>query len=180
MERVGTSDSDQSSAVNNRHHSTSNLFNRPSLSCLGDGKNASGSTTEVRSPKVFGLPKPYTGLYSASSYMANRPSYMRTRYVRGSNIACPLAHSRKPSSTGNPANTAYRLQRRRRRALMRPLRPLIPSFLDCLRCQGPRTPLSPCPEVGPCLRSPKVRMARTSSQRRQFLCPGKAPGTTER
>jgi len=31
------------------------------------------------SPKVFGLPKPYTGLYSASSYMANRPSYMRTR-----------------------------------------------------------------------------------------------------
>ena len=28
-----------------------------------------------KSPKVFGLPKPYTGLYSANSYMANRPSY---------------------------------------------------------------------------------------------------------
>ena len=28
-----------------------------------------------KSPKVFGVPKPYTGLYSASSYMANRPSY---------------------------------------------------------------------------------------------------------
>jgi protein scribble len=28
-----------------------------------------------QSPKVFGLPKPYTGLYSANSYMANRPGY---------------------------------------------------------------------------------------------------------
>uniref|UniRef100_A0A1Y1LNA7 PDZ domain-containing protein n=1 Tax=Photinus pyralis TaxID=7054 RepID=A0A1Y1LNA7_PHOPY len=28
-----------------------------------------------QSPRLFGLPKPYTGLYSASSYMANRPSY---------------------------------------------------------------------------------------------------------
>ncbi|QQP55568.1 Uncharacterized protein FKW44_008800 [Caligus rogercresseyi] len=36
-------------------------------------------SSSEKSPKVFGLPKPYTGLYSASSYMANRPSYMRTR-----------------------------------------------------------------------------------------------------
>lgn len=43
----------------------------PSASGLESGKGVS--------PKVFGLPKPYTGLYSASSYMANRPSYMRTR-----------------------------------------------------------------------------------------------------
>ncbi|KAF2904406.1 hypothetical protein ILUMI_01771 [Ignelater luminosus] len=28
-----------------------------------------------QSPRLFGLPKPYTGLYSANSYMANRPSY---------------------------------------------------------------------------------------------------------
>lgn len=28
-----------------------------------------------QSPKVFGVPKPYTGLYSANSYMANRPGY---------------------------------------------------------------------------------------------------------
>ncbi|XP_044762164.1 protein lap4-like isoform X3 [Coccinella septempunctata] len=27
------------------------------------------------SPRLFGLPKPYTGLYSANSYMANRPGY---------------------------------------------------------------------------------------------------------
>lgn len=30
------------------------------------------STGDLKSPKVFGLPKPYTSLYSASSYMANR------------------------------------------------------------------------------------------------------------
>ena len=40
---------------------------------------ASSVFTNEKSPKVFGVPKPYTGLYSASSYMANRPSYMRTR-----------------------------------------------------------------------------------------------------
>ncbi|XP_076307315.1 protein lap4-like isoform X2 [Tachypleus tridentatus] len=28
-----------------------------------------------KSPKVFGRPRPYTGFYSSSSYMANRPSY---------------------------------------------------------------------------------------------------------
>ncbi len=43
----------------------------PTSATLDSGKGVS--------PKVFGLPKPYTGLYSASSYMANRPSYMRTR-----------------------------------------------------------------------------------------------------
>lgn len=34
-----------------------------------------------QSPRLFGLPKPYTGLYSANSYMANRPglsSYRRS------------------------------------------------------------------------------------------------------
>merc|ERR1719430_1441959 len=42
----------------------------------GPGLNVS----DEKSPKVFGLPKPYTGLYSASSYMANRPSYgLRSR-----------------------------------------------------------------------------------------------------
>lgn len=48
----------------------SSSFNDSTLdSGLSDGK----------SPKLFGLPRPYTGLYSASSYMANRPSYMRNR-----------------------------------------------------------------------------------------------------
>ena len=38
------------------------------------GESFAGEKAE-KSPKVFGVPKPYTGLYSASSYMANRPSY---------------------------------------------------------------------------------------------------------
>eukprot|EP00092_Neocalanus_flemingeri_P034773 GFUD01037843.1.p1 GENE.GFUD01037843.1~~GFUD01037843.1.p1 ORF type:complete len:1576 (+),score=260.87 GFUD01037843.1:158-4885(+) len=38
------------------------------------------NVSNEKSPKVFGLPKPYTGLYSASSYMANRPNYgLRSR-----------------------------------------------------------------------------------------------------
>ncbi|KAL1505724.1 hypothetical protein ABEB36_005223 [Hypothenemus hampei] len=34
---------------------------------------ASPSPGSQQSPRLFGLPKPYTGLYSANSYMANRP-----------------------------------------------------------------------------------------------------------
>ncbi|KAK5649495.1 hypothetical protein RI129_000524 [Pyrocoelia pectoralis] len=44
-----------------------------------------------QSPRLFGLPKPYTGLYSASSYMANRPSY--TGYRRS------LENEKKVSET---------------------------------------------------------------------------------
>ena len=61
------------------HSSTSNLFSQPSLNSLSREDVTGGA---AKSPKVFGLPKPYTGLYSASSYMANRPSYMRTRYCK--------------------------------------------------------------------------------------------------
>lgn len=40
---------------------------------------ASPSPGPQQSPRLFGLPKPYTGLYSANSYMANRPfSYRRS------------------------------------------------------------------------------------------------------
>lgn len=35
----------------------------------------SPSPGSQQSPRLFGLPKPYTGLYSANSYMANRPGY---------------------------------------------------------------------------------------------------------
>ncbi|XP_076348161.1 uncharacterized protein LOC143245792 [Tachypleus tridentatus] len=38
-------------------------------------KNVVSKPTE-KSAKVFGMPKPYTSLYSANSYMANRPSYL--------------------------------------------------------------------------------------------------------
>ena len=39
----------------------------------------SSGSPDGKSPKIFGLPRPYTGLYSSSSYMANRPSYVRNR-----------------------------------------------------------------------------------------------------
>nr|CAD7392304.1 unnamed protein product [Timema cristinae] len=35
----------------------------------------SASDKSSPSPRVFGAPRPYTGLYAASSYMANRPGY---------------------------------------------------------------------------------------------------------
>jgi len=47
-------------------------------SSLNSSNDKSGTTD--KSPKVFGAPKPYTGLYSANSYMANRPNYgLRSR-----------------------------------------------------------------------------------------------------
>ncbi|KAK3861440.1 hypothetical protein Pcinc_032603 [Petrolisthes cinctipes] len=39
------------------------------------GPGQGNSSTSRTSPRVFGAPRPYTGLYSAGSYMANRPSY---------------------------------------------------------------------------------------------------------
>ena len=67
------------SGSNHNSVSSTNLFSQPSLSSLSAIGATPGSANDTKSPKVFGLPKPYTGLYSASSYMANRPSYMRTR-----------------------------------------------------------------------------------------------------
>ncbi|XP_064104431.1 protein scribble homolog isoform X4 [Macrobrachium nipponense] len=47
------------------------VVHRETLVPPGQG-NANNSKS---SPRVFGAPRPYTGLYSAGSYMANRPSY---------------------------------------------------------------------------------------------------------
>lgn len=43
-------------------------------------------TTQDKSPRMFGLLRPYTGLYSANSYMANRPSYRLSNSVIKSDI----------------------------------------------------------------------------------------------
>lgn len=40
-----------------------------------DGNSPNRSPGPQQSPRLFGLPKPYTGLYAANSYMANRPGY---------------------------------------------------------------------------------------------------------
>lgn len=55
--------------------STGKLLSQPSLSSLG----TLGGDGDAKSPKVFGHVKPYGGLYTSNSYMANRPSFMRTR-----------------------------------------------------------------------------------------------------
>ncbi|XP_076068044.1 protein lap4-like isoform X4 [Oratosquilla oratoria] len=44
-----------------------------------------GSGVSKSSPLVFGTPRPYTGLYSAGSYMANRPSYTGYRRAEPGN-----------------------------------------------------------------------------------------------
>lgn len=38
--------------------------------------NPANLTPSEKSPRIIGAPKPYTGLYSPNSYMANRPGYM--------------------------------------------------------------------------------------------------------
>ena len=46
---------------------------------LCSSPSPSPSPGSEKSPRVFGVPKPYTGLYSANSYMANRPGYTSYR-----------------------------------------------------------------------------------------------------
>lgn len=83
----------------NGHSSTTNLFSQSSLSSLANAGDQPG-----KSPKVFGLPKPYTGLYSASSYMANRPSYMRSREPGQYTIT---STSSSPGSGAGSNTTSY-------------------------------------------------------------------------
>lgn len=52
-------------------------------------------TPSEKSPRLIGGPKPYTGLYSANSYMANRPGY--TGYRRSMDADKALS----PSPTSN-------------------------------------------------------------------------------
>ena len=74
-----------------------------------------------KTPKVFGAPKPYTGLYSANSYMANRPNYgLRSREpgnyglntsLQPNSDAAPATYSRDfklPGLGGIPGEEAQR------------------------------------------------------------------------
>ncbi|XP_049827562.1 protein lap4 isoform X10 [Schistocerca gregaria] len=55
------------------------VVEREVLVPLGSSPSPSPSPGSEKSPRVFGVPKPYTGLYSANSYMANRPGYVGYR-----------------------------------------------------------------------------------------------------
>lgn len=56
-------------------------------------------TPAEKSPLVIGTAKPYTGLYSANSYMANRPGYASyRRSIDADKILSPSPTSKSPSS----------------------------------------------------------------------------------
>ncbi|XP_065213379.1 protein lap4 [Planococcus citri] len=71
--------------------------------------SATPSPGPEKSPKVFGVPKPYTGLYSANSYMANRPNYTGARTspssVNSGSMSPPKPAPRRftPSTSSNPS-----------------------------------------------------------------------------
>ncbi|XP_045119901.1 protein lap4-like isoform X14 [Portunus trituberculatus] len=69
-----------------------------------------GNTSSRTSPRVFGAPRPYTGLYSAGSYMANRPSYTGYRRAQpGGRISSSNLsegnYSGQTSPAASPATT---------------------------------------------------------------------------
>ena len=79
------------------------------LSTLDSSGSGTGTgSPDGKSPKIFGLPRPYTGLYSSSSYMANRPSYMRNREPGQYSLSSssPSAESSTPTSTASKSKTS--------------------------------------------------------------------------
>ena len=76
---------------------------------------SSASFVSEKSPKLFGLPKPYTGLkihgnssyISPSSYMANRPDYMRRREPGTySRTSIGTNNSNSPTTPSTSMNTS--------------------------------------------------------------------------
>lgn len=67
----------------------------------GSFSSPSPSPGPEKSPRLFGLPKPYSGLYTANSYMANRPNYRRSI----GDTSPQLQGSRITTSTENLKNT---------------------------------------------------------------------------
>ncbi|XP_042216438.1 protein lap4-like isoform X3 [Homarus americanus] len=83
------------------------------------------SNNSKSSPRVFGAPRPYTGLYSAGSYMANRPSYTGYRRAQpggrlsGSNLP-DANHSPHSSPVGSPATITKQQQQQQLTGLADP------------------------------------------------------------
>ncbi|XP_072380006.1 uncharacterized protein scrib isoform X5 [Diabrotica undecimpunctata] len=64
-------------------------------------KNGDGASPgPQQSPRLFGLPKPYTGLYAANSYMANRPGY--AGYRRSMELDKKTSESPEPVKPPTP------------------------------------------------------------------------------
>ncbi|ROT67178.1 putative protein lap4 isoform X4 [Penaeus vannamei] len=78
------------------------VVHRETLVPAGQGNNNNNNNTKA-SPRVFGAPRPYTGLYSAGSYMANRPSYTGYRRAQpGGRISGSSLPDTNHSTTGSP------------------------------------------------------------------------------
>ena len=61
--------------------------------------NPANLTPSEKSPLVIGTPKPYTGLYSANSYMANRPGYSAyRRSIDADKILSPSPTAKSPAA----------------------------------------------------------------------------------
>lgn len=64
---------------------------------LSQANPATVITPSEKSPRVIGAPKPYTGLYNANSYMANRPGYGGyRRSMDGDKALSPSPTSKTP------------------------------------------------------------------------------------
>lgn len=69
--------------------------------------NPANLTPSEKSPLVIGTPKPYTGLYSANSYMANRPGYSAfRRSIDADKILSPSPTSKTPPSSKTTETSA--------------------------------------------------------------------------
>ncbi|XP_076374423.1 scribble planar cell polarity protein isoform X3 [Megalopta genalis] len=53
-------------------------------------------TPSEKSPRVIGAPKPYTGLYNANSYIANRPGYTIRRSIDADRALSPSPTAKTP------------------------------------------------------------------------------------
>lgn len=75
---------------------------------LSQANPATVITPSEKSPRVIGAPKPYTGLYSANSYMANRPGYGGYRRSMDADKALSPSPTLKtpPSPPSLPADIA--------------------------------------------------------------------------
>lgn len=74
------------------------------------------STLSSASPRILGGPQPYTGLYNARSYMANRPSYTGYRRAQptsrlagatGQSTDSTLSNTGGNNSTSSAGNSSY-------------------------------------------------------------------------
>jgi len=73
---------------------------------LSQANPATVITPSEKSPRVIGTPKPYTGLYNANSYMANRHGYGGyRRSMDADKVLSPSPISKTPPSPSLPAES---------------------------------------------------------------------------